>query len=265
MTDLLEVLRAHAEPFLGVHLRVFGVFVLTPVLGGFEIPTRTRAQVSFLLAAILYPVVAPRLPPVPTDLLALGLHYVGEFTIGFLIGLVVLLLFTAFQLAGEFYSLQMGFGIINVVDPLSQSQVPILGSFKATFAIALFLLTDGPRVVIEALARSFEVLPGLGLAAAGPVATALLRSFAVAFETGLRLAAPLMAIVFLVELLMGILAKTAPQMNVMVVGFQIKITAGLVALAFFWPVLWKVGGEVFDQGYRGVEALVRGAGAAVGA
>lgn len=260
MTELaVALLRSHAEPFLGVYLRVFGIFVMTPVLGGFEVPTIVRGQISFLIALVAYPVAAAHLPPVPADVAALVLRYVGEFAIGLLIGLVVLLLFSAFQLAGEFYSMQMGFGISNVIDPLSQSSVPILGSFKSLFALALFLLSDGHHAVIVAVVRSFERLPGLDVAAAGAIHEALLAAFSASFVAGLRLAAPMVAVIFLVELVMGILSKAAPQMNIMVVGFQIKIAVGLLALVALWPVLWKVGGDVFDVGFRGVEGMIRAA------
>lgn len=258
----LALLETQVEPFLGVFLRVTGIFVMTPVLGSQEIPATVRAMGAFLLALVIYPVVAPHLAPVPRETLALGLRFAGEFGIGLLVGLIVLLAFTAFQLAGEFYSLQMGFGIINVVDPLSQSQVPILGSFKSTFALGLFLLSDGLHAVIAAVAGSFARLPALDLAAMGPIQGVLLTVFTTSFEAALRLAAPLMAVIFLVELLMGILAKTAPQMNIMVVGFQIKIVVGLLCLVVLWPVLWHVGGRIFEIGYGGIDSLIRGAGAA---
>jgi flagellar biosynthetic protein FliR len=251
-------LDSHAIPYLLVYVRVTGIVLLAPIFSGTEIPLTFKGLLCGAIALVIYPLVSVHLPPTSGDLLPTTmLRLLDGALIGVLIGLVLLVYYTAFLMAGEFYSLQMGFGIINVIDPLSETSIPILGQFKSLFALIVFTIINGHHMVIEALVYSFQHVPGLGLDSARPLVGALLVSMRELFLISLQIGAPIMGTVFLLELVMGVMSKVAPQMNVMVVGFQIKIVVGMTVILAFMPTMYPISQRLFDRSFHAIRGLMR--------
>lgn len=244
MTNPVEILTAHTVPFILVLVRTAGIFVYTPVFATPEVPFEVRGILAMALSIVLYPFAYPYLPSAPAWG-AFLLATLDGLVVGVLLGLIVSLYHTTFLMAGQFYSLQIGFGIVNVIDPLSQETVPILGQAKSLFAILVFLSIGGHHLLIESLARSFLLVPALSLASAGPLFHATLAGIGVLFDLGLRISAPIVGTIFLVELVLGILSRAAPQMNVLVIGFQVKILVGLFLLIALWPVILQMAERVY--------------------
>jgi flagellar biosynthesis protein FliR len=249
---------AHAIPYLLVFVRVTGIVLLAPIFSGTEIPMTFKGLLCGAIALVIYPMVAEHLPATSRDLLPMTLLRLADGAlIGVMIGLMLLVYYTAFLMAGEFYSLQMGFGIINVIDPLSETSIPILGQFKSLFALIVFTIINGHHMVIEALIYSFQNVPGLGLDSARPLVGALLISMRELFLIALQIGAPVIGTVFLLELVMGVMSKVAPQMNVMVVGFQIKIVIGMMVILAFMPTMVPISQNVFDRSFHAIRSLMR--------
>ncbi len=242
--NLVDFLQTNAAPFILVFLRASGLFFMTPVFASPEIPFEVRGLLSAALAVILFPFAVPYLPSSP-EMGPFLLACLDAVTIGILLGLVVALYQSALLMAGQFYSMQIGFGIVNVIDPLSQEQVPILGQAKSLFGLLLFLGIGGHHLLIESLGRSFAIVPSLTLASSGPLFHTTLRGISSIFDLGFRIAAPIVGTIFLVELILGILSKAAPQMNVLVIGFQGKILIGLMLLIALWPVILQMAGRLY--------------------
>ena len=245
----VSFLEAHTIPYLQIFVRVSGIFVLTPVLSIQEIPLVAKGWIAAALSLVLYPVISRYLLPAADLDLALLLLLVDHALIGVLIGLFVLVYYMAFQMASNFYSLMMGFDIINVVDPLSNASIPILGQFKSLFALVIFLTVNAHHLVIEALIYSFRVVPILIPEAGRPLSGALLTSLQEMFVIAFQIAAPIVGTLMLIELVMGIMSKVAPQMNVMIIGFQIKIVVGLVILTTFIPTIFPITERLFDRSF----------------
>lgn len=250
------LLETHMLPFLLVFARVSGIFVLTPLFNIPEIPMRLRGWFSAAIALVIYPFASPPLP----NFSKLSPEYflvLAEGTIiGIIIGLFVVLYFNAFLMAGEFYSIQIGFGILNVVDPLSSAAVPILGQLKSLLGVLVFIVIGGHRMIIEAVTWSFHVLPTFTLDSAQPLAAGMVTGLGEMFVISFQLAAPIMGPIFIIELVMGILSKVAPQMNIMVAGFQVKIFVGLFLLTTLVPTAYVFGERLFVRSFQMIRTVL---------
>jgi flagellar biosynthetic protein FliR len=242
-------LEAHTIPYLQIFVRVASIFVLTPVLSLSEMPLTAKGFLAAGLSLVIYPIVSRHLAPATALDLPLFLLLIDHAIIGVLIGFFILVYYTAFQMAGAFYSLKMGFGIINVIDPLSQTSIPILGQFKSLFALVIFIIANAHHLVIEALVYSFRAVPVLALEAGRPLSGALTVALSEVFVIAFQLAAPILGTVMVIEVVMGVMSKVAPQMNVMVVGFQVKIVTGLFILWVFMPEVMRLSERIFDRSF----------------
>jgi len=160
---------------------------------------------------------------------------------------VALLLFMAFQFGGQIVGFQMGFAIVNVVDPQSQQQVSLIGSLEYTIAALLFLVLNGHHLLLMALARSFTIVPPLSVSPDVEVYGGLVRMTSQVFVIAVRIAAPAMAALLLTNVALSIIARTVPQMNIFIVGFPIGIAVGLASLAFSAPLLVRIFGQLLSQ------------------
>lgn len=251
-----DFLSAHAVPYAYIFVRVSGIFALMPILSMQEIPMMMKGWLAAGIAIVIYPLVAGHLASPLTLDMGFLLAIVDHALIGVIIGLILLVYYTAFLMAGEFYSLQIGFGIINVMDPLSETSIPILGQLKSLFALMVFTIIDGHHLVIEALIYSFQVLPGLTVNSGQPLSAGLILAIREMFIISFQMAAPVMGTMFLVELVMGIMSKVAPQMNVMVVGFQIKIVAGMFLIIMILPTIYFMSVRLFDRSFQVIHKVL---------
>jgi flagellar biosynthetic protein FliR len=151
-----------------------------------------------------------------------------------LLGFVAYLFFTVVQMAGSFIDLQIGLGIANVIDPITGVQSPIFGSFKYIVAMLLFLSWDGHHYLLLGIMDSYQSIPldnsFFQAIAGGTVSELLVRFFASAFTLSFQMAVPIVAAMFLTDVALGILTKTAPQFNVFVVGIPLKLLAGFALM-----------------------------------
>jgi flagellar biosynthetic protein FliR len=228
--------------FVLVLARVVGLAVLAPVLGSRMIPARVRIALVLFLSVAMLPALAgaaitpPKLDSTVSLLLALGV----ETAIGLLLGLVAQMVFAAVQMAGELAGMQMGLGMASLIDPQSHDRFVVLAQWQSALALLLFLAVDGHHVLIEALAESFRRVPpgATGLDVAG---VAMAVGFAgQIFVLALKLAAPVLILVLLVNAGLGALGKLVPQLNVMVVGFPINVAAGFFVLALSQPFAMRL-------------------------
>ncbi|MFB6344714.1 MAG: flagellar biosynthetic protein FliR [bacterium] len=247
----LQFLMGSFSQFLMVVLRLAGIFIVTPVFSNRVIPGPVKGILVLMVALIAYPPLAAKgLVPDPGTVSEIIFFGVGEMFIGFLIGVLVLIVITIFQVSGQFYSIQMGFGIINVFDPLAESSVPIISQLKTLLMTILFLLLDGHHLVFRAVFRSYKYLPtGMELEPS-TMLWEIVTQFDEMFQIAFLIGVPLIGVVFLMSTTLGILTKIAPQMNVMIIGFGLKVMVGLSTFIFLLPEFIQVGVDLFRQHFR---------------
>jgi flagellar biosynthesis protein FliR len=227
---------AWVTPVLWPFLRVLALFQVMPVLGQRSVPVRVRVALSFLIA-VCASGVGPTIAPVPLDSPAAVLLLVQQLLIGLSLGFAVRLIFAAVELAGEIIGLQMGMNFAGFFDPVMANQSTAASRFFATIVAFLFIVTNGHLLVIEAVAGSLQAFP---------VSTepfAFLRTMAPwqwgaqVFNLGLWIALPMIGVMLFVNLVLGVIARIAPQSNIFALGFPITITVGLIGMMAMLPML----------------------------
>ena len=211
--------------------------MVAPIFGHRTWMARAKAGLAFTVSIILFPLVAESTPEIPVGVLPYALMMIKEVLMGVVMGFVVLLLFVGIQFAGQLAGLQMGFGIVNVIDPQSSNQVSIMGQFLNVLAILLLLSLNGHHTILTGLVTSFETIPLGGVELKVGLMYKMITLTTQVFVIAVQISAPIMTALFLVTAALGVLARTVPQMNVFMVGFPVQITVGLgaflVCLPFF--------------------------------
>ena len=254
--SLTDGLLAHLVPFALVTARLGGLFMFAPLLSGSAVPVRVRAMLAVMISLAVYPgLMAGGLARTePLSLVAIAPVVAAEALIGAAIGLLASIPLVAVQTGGHVMGYQMGLGIASVYNPEMDTQSDAVGELVFYLAVAAFLSIGGLELLFGALVGSFASLPP-GAAAMQPGALDLATRLAASgFELALRVAAPVTGIIMLLLLAMGFIMKTMPQINVLSVGFAIKIVVGLIVLGLALRVLDTV---VHDELTDGLGMVVR--------
>lgn len=224
-----------------------------PLLDLRSVPFLWRLGLAVCFAAGLAPGVAASLPAGAITLSwpSLAVEAVRSMVVGAMLGFTVNLVFTAVRFAGTVAGVQIGFAIVNAFDPMSNSQISVISQFYYLLAVLLFFVSGAHQILVAAMYQSCLVIPPYaGFSSAGG-AWLILREFGTVFSLGFRIAAPVVVILLLVSASMGVIVKTAPQINVLVVGFPINIAVGLItlglSLVFFREILATAMAGMEDQ------------------
>jgi len=219
-----------------IFARVSAILLTAPLFSSGSIPVHVKIGLSFMLAVIVFPLVSVN-DILVLPLASLGIAMAGEVLIGVIIGFTARLLFAAVQLAGQLVGFQMGFGIVNVIDPQTSAQVSIIAQFENIITLLIFLAVNAHHWFIMAIAKSFEVVPLLAFSFTNSLMEALVRLSCDMFVVAAKVAAPIIAILLFTSVALGLLARTVPQMNIFIVGFPLKLAIGLLAVGLTLPLL----------------------------
>jgi flagellar biosynthesis protein FliR len=206
-----------------------GMLVATaPVFGGLHVPVTVRIGLAVLLSVALAPVV-----PTPDAFGTPDLVMVvaTEAVIGIALALGLRVLIAAAELAGHLAGFQLGLSYASIVDPQSGVRNNIIAALYGNLAVVTFLGINGHHQLIRGLAASYESLPIGAGSLGGAFAPLVSHLLGLVFVTGARLAAPVVTAVLIVEILMGLIARAAPSLNLMVIGTPMRLLVGMLALA----------------------------------
>jgi flagellar biosynthetic protein FliR len=236
------------QGFFWVFVRVGVLFFMLPFFGAKGMPNLWKAGCALVMAAILTPVVPPP-PSFPTTNLGVVLALASEALLGLVLAMGVRMLFAAMELAGEFMGFQMGFNMASAMDPQTGGQSTVMSQFLYIFTILIFFSINGHHMFIRALASSFYKVPPNGFFLKASLVDALVRVSGDMFLIAVKMAAPIMIALFLSNLCLGIVARTVPQVNVLMIGFPLNICLGMILFAllllnlspFFVDLVRKMG------------------------
>ena len=225
------------QKFLFVLLRVGALIMFFPVLGSGQVPGRIKVGLILFVSIAVFPVVRATPMHDPKGLFELVVSLFSEITIGLAVAYSARLMFTAVQIAGTVVDFQMGFGVVNVIDPQTETQVSVTAQFQNILAILFFLALDAHHLIIGAIVESFFIINPLQINFSTFTPEIILLLFKATFVTAVKIAAPIMAILFFISVGLGLVARTVPQMNVFIVGFPLQIGVGLLmvglSISFF--------------------------------
>jgi len=232
----------HIQYFLLMFVRIMCMVLLLPIFGADYVPAQVKVALSLLLTSALFSVsLATGLPYLDTANFSAGIFFllvIKEAVVGVIIGFSASFLFTAVNFAGRLVDTQMGFGFVELTDPMTQESITVIGHFKIIIFTILFLLFNGHYFLLITIQRSFEIIP---LFEAVFPADGLVAHFTLLvtniFILGFKLAAPAFVVLMLTQFALGIVARTVPQMNIFFVGLPLKIALGLVTTVIVLPML----------------------------
>jgi flagellar biosynthetic protein FliR len=243
--------------FVLVLSRISGIFLVTPLLGGSPVPWRIRVLLSVALSVAVYPLVTLPATAVPTQGARLVLGLGGELCVGLLCGFVVNIVFVAARMGGALLSRYMGTALAEVINPLFEPQLPILGEFYTMFALVVFFAVNGHHVLLAGLVRTFDRVPLMGVQFRPGMVTALAGLLGDMFVLMVKLAAPTFAVLFLVTVALGIVGRIVPQINVVILGFPLTVCLGLVVASLTLAVAAAFLGDSFAWVMKQLDLMLR--------
>ncbi len=249
-----ELITANVQIFLIVFVRILALLQTAPLMSSSSLPGMIRVGLALITSFSVAPWVIQSGYPLPDNGLSFVLILAGEAVIGISIGLILTVMFSVFTVSGQFYTVQMGFGASQVFDPLAQIQIPLMGQFLNLIAMFVFLLDSGlQKIFLTGILRSFQSIRAVDfMLLKEPLFKIFLQSLSVLFKQALVIAFPILGVLLLVSVSMGLLAKAAPQMNLLMLGFPIKISVAFLMLFITIPLLMEVFARIVDSSFYGV-------------
>lgn len=253
MFPFVSPLPSQSEVFLFalVLCRIGGLFAALPVFGGRRLPNRIKIAAVLSITLVCLPVLNITPPPVPADAFTLGLLVTREMLIGLTLAYITQIIFAAVEFSGQIIGLQMGFSISQVLDPNRGTQMQIMSVMQSLLATLFFLSLNIHHVFISAIVDSFRVIPLGGWKMSEALIHFLVNATSDVFILGIRLAAPVMVTLLLTSVVLGIMARSFPQMNVFMVSFPLSIGLGFLVLGstllLFFHVLEISFGNLVNQ------------------
>lgn len=223
-------------PLFWPFIRALALMTSLPVFGQRVVPVRVKVALS-LFIAFASQASLPEMPAVPLDSPLAFMLVIQQVLIGVSLGFAVRLVFAAVELGGELIGLQMGLNFAGFFDPATASQGTASGKFFGTMVAFLFIIINGHLALIAALVRSFQAFP------AGPEPFAFLRAAqphvwgTEIFMLGLWIALPLIGMLLFVNLVLGVISRVAPQINIFAIGFPITLAVGLLGMLLTLPLM----------------------------
>lgn len=249
-------LTAWIAAFIYPLARILALIASSPVLGNKQIPLRIKISLAMLITFIVAPLINVPANIDPTS--AHGLFIlIQQILAGLAMGFTMRVIFTAVEMAGDLAGMQMGLGFASFYDPVNASYTPVIAQFLGIIATLAFLSMNGHLYMLAALADSFQAFP---ISEALPSAVAF-RTLAewgtIIFSHSLQLAMPLIGALLITNLALGILTRSAPQLNIFAVGFPITLTVGFATLALSLLYLAPMLDHMVNQGLDVMGRIVR--------
>ncbi|GGN90391.1 flagellar biosynthetic protein FliR [Saccharibacillus kuerlensis] len=244
--------------FLLIFCRVTSFFVVAPLISSRNVPNRFKIGLGTIVAILIYLSYGTNQEAAFDE--GYILLVVREILMGLLLGFVAYMFLIAIQLAGAVLDIQMGFGMASVFDPTTGAVTPLTGQFKYMIAMLIFLSMNGHHRLLDAIVYSYNWVPLDNELFVriydGSVSEFFLKVLGMVMVVAFQMAAPIVVALFLTDVGLGFLAKTAPQFNIFVIGIPIKILVGLTLLLLLMPSLTYIFDHLFSLMARSMEELL---------
>ena len=212
-----------------VLFRIAGMMIWAPLLGSQQIPKRIKAMMACVLAASIAPTLVLRVA-IPQSAWELALAIAGEIIFGAAIGLILSLIFVAGQWAGEMIGTQMGLNLGQTLNPQYGGGGTVVGDLYFFLTLLIFLSIGGHMALVKGVFDSFAALPLLTVSINQPLLDTIVAVFQGAMVLAMQLAAPMLVTMLIVDLVLGFVGKTVPQLNIMTAGISVRALVGMLVL-----------------------------------
>jgi flagellar biosynthesis protein FliR len=246
-----EVLR-----FAIVLLRISGIVIFAPFFSSQSIPYQIRIAFSLMAAIVVMPSLPMQALPVEFGLGSIVAVFLSEVMFGLILGFAANLIFAGMQFAGQIVSFQLGFSLINLIDPQTNVESPAFSFFHNYIGLMFFLLINGHHWFLLAVNESFQVMPVGGMHLQAPLVDHLIRMSSQILVIGLRIAGPVLAVSIITDVVMGVIGRAAPHVNILIVGMPLKILVGFGSLGLCFYFLPRFLETAYSSLFRSLFALV---------
>lgn len=236
MFDFITYGTAQLQIFLLLVIRASGLFLTAPIFGHRLFPTQMKIGLVFLLVIVTMPTIQTITITPANSLIELGAMVLRELMVGFLIGFVFKLLFKAAELAGSMAGYQVGLAISSAFDPSVGDRLGAFGRYWILLGTLIFLAINGHHLIIRAFSDSYRVIEPGQMQVVGSTADLMIRYSAYVFVLAIKIAAPILVTVILMDVALGTVSKIMPTMNIFIVGFPLKIGIGMLVVAMSLPI-----------------------------
>lgn len=254
---MLDVLLGHWMVVLLILMRVLGMFMVAPFWSGEGIPVIFRVGLAGAAALCLAPTVVARnvlAASYPTTY-AFGFAIAEQTVIGMIIGFLAGLYFVVFDASARFYDTQMGMGIVNVIDPFHATEVSVMSQLHSFVAMLIFLSVDGPHYLLVSIQKSFLYVPHLTLHS-GALPKAVFALCSKVFYLATMFVMPMLGVLFISHLILAVLSKASPQLNVMILGFPVNLGIGFLTLFWMMDYFGEFIPRVFESLFLDIDRFI---------
>jgi flagellar biosynthetic protein FliR len=234
------------QAFLICAARIGALVGSIPIFSSMQVPAKFRVGLAIVLSLLLFPVLVKYIPVQPFTPVGLGILIANEALLGFLVGLIARLIFTAVELGGTVIGYQMGFAAANIMDPQSQHQISLMSQFQNVFAILIFLALNIHHLFLHAIVNSYQILPPGSLDFSGGAVPFLMELTSNMFVLGVKFSAPILAVLLLSGLVLGIMSRVFPQLNVFMLSFPLNIGLSFLVIGLTLDMAANLLGREFD-------------------
>jgi flagellar biosynthetic protein FliR len=258
MNELLSINWGNFISLAFVFVRIGIIFATVPFFNAEIVPRKITALIAFFLSLVLVPVVPPfRMPMNDLNLLSIAFILLHEMLVGLCMGLAIDVIFAGLQIAGEIIGFQMGFSMANVIDPMSGITAPIISNMLYITAFLLFFSFGGHHLLIRALVESFRITPIGDSFARRDFLMSVIVYGGQMFTIGVKVSAPIVGVLLLVNIAFAVIARALPQMNVFIMAFPLTIAVGLVFTALVIKLMPMMMSSSLDKAWTFIAASMK--------
>ncbi len=229
--EFLNAVSANILPFIMVVTRIGAIMFTIPPLRENNLPQSVKLLFTVSVSFLVFPLVAIQLDIAALNYFEIFTYLATEFLMGLVIGFMVTIIFAGIQMAGRLIDLNSGFGFSNLVDPVTQDTITVTTQFYSVISVTLFFIIGGHRFLVQAAVESYRLVPLGAYIFSSQALSILVRGFGDIFLIGFRIAAPIMAALFITEVGLAILSRAIPQMRVFLIGFPLKISVAFLIMS----------------------------------
>jgi flagellar biosynthetic protein FliR len=246
--DVLNLPPTYFQVFFLILMRVASVVMTLPVLSSRNIPAPAKIGISALLAFVLTPTLATQMPSVPLAMAPFVLAIAQEVLLGLAFSFAVQIVFGGIQMAGQLLGIQMGLNIATTLDPVTNAgNISYVDQLYGLLAGMVFLTINGHHFVLQALQLSFSIVPVGQFQLTEALSSNLVGLVLQAMIISIRIGLPIAGALLLTDIAFLIIGRTAPQMNIFMVGQPVKIGVGLIVFFLAMPVMVATMADVFGR------------------
>lgn len=254
----IQFTQGNLEQLLLIFVRISAFIFTAPFYSVNNVPRRVKALFAFFIAIVIYPVL-PKGSLAYSTVIEYAIIVLRETIAGLLIGLSANICYSIIAFAGKIIDMDIGFAMVSVLDPISKEQTSITGTFYNYIFMLVLVCSDMPHYLLRAIIDAYQLIP---LGNVQFDMNGLYRSFVTYLGDymviGFRIVLPIFAVTLVANIILAILAKVAPQMNMFVIGIQLKIFMGLITILLTIGMFNNVSNYIFTEMKKMIVSMIQG-------